>query len=36
MAQALREAADWVGCSSVAVELVSPPHLAARLHAALD
>jgi uncharacterized protein len=35
MAQALQEAADWVGCSSVAVELVSPPHLAARLHAAL-
>ena len=35
MAQALREAAEWVGCSSVAAELISPPHLAARLHAAL-
>jgi uncharacterized protein len=35
MAQALREAAEWVGCSSVAAEQVSPPHLAPRLHAAL-
>ena len=36
MAQALQEAAEWVGCDSVAVEQVSPPHLAPRLHAALD
>jgi uncharacterized protein len=35
MARALQEAAEWVGCSSVAVEQVSPPHLASRLHAAL-
>jgi uncharacterized protein len=35
MARALREAAEWVGCSSVAVEQVSPPQLAGRLHAAL-
>jgi uncharacterized protein YcaQ len=35
MAQALREAAGWVGCSAVAVERVEPPQLAARLHAAL-
>jgi uncharacterized protein YcaQ len=35
MARALTEAAEWVGCSSVVVEQVSPPHLAARLHAAL-
>ena len=35
MARALREAAEWVGCSAVAVEQVSPPGLAARLHAAL-
>ncbi len=35
MARALREAAEWVGCTSVAVEQVSPPHLASRLHAAL-
>ncbi len=36
MARALQEAAEWVGCYSVAVEQVSPPHLATRLHAALD
>jgi uncharacterized protein YcaQ len=35
MARALREAAEWVGCSSVAAEQVSPPHLTGRLHAAL-
>jgi uncharacterized protein len=35
MARALQEAAEWIGCSSVAVEQVSPPHLAPRLHAAL-
>jgi uncharacterized protein YcaQ len=35
MARALREAAEWVGCSAVAVERVSPPHLAPRLRAAL-
>jgi len=36
MAQALREAAGWVGCSAVEVEQVSPPHLAGRLRAALS
>ena len=36
MARALREAAEWVGCTSVAAELISPPHLAPRLHAALS
>jgi uncharacterized protein len=36
MARALTEAAEWVGCSSVVVEQVNPPHLAARLHAALS
>ncbi len=35
MARALREAAEWVGCSAVAVERVDPPHLAPRLRAAL-
>jgi len=35
MARALREAAEWVGCSAVELEQVSPPHLAPRLHAAL-
>jgi uncharacterized protein len=35
MARALREAAEWVGCSAVAVEQVNPPHLAQRLTAAL-
>jgi uncharacterized protein len=35
MARALREAAEWVGCSAVAVEQVEPPHLAQRLRAAL-
>jgi uncharacterized protein len=35
MARALREAAAWVGCSAVAVEQVSPPELAGRLHAEL-
>jgi uncharacterized protein len=35
MARALREAAEWVGCSSVAAEQVSPPQLATPLHAAL-
>jgi hypothetical protein len=35
MARALREAAEWVGCSAVAVERVEPPALAPRLHAAL-
>ena len=35
MARALREAAEWVGCSAVAVERVEPPHLAQRLQAAL-
>jgi uncharacterized protein len=35
MARALREAAEWVGCSAVAVERVDPPHLAQLLRAAL-
>jgi uncharacterized protein YcaQ len=35
MARALREAAEWVGCSAVAVERVEPPHLAQRLRTAL-
>jgi uncharacterized protein len=35
MARALCEAAEWVGCSAVAVEQVNPPHLAQRLTAAL-
>jgi uncharacterized protein YcaQ len=35
MAEALREAADWVGCDSVAVQQVDPPELAKPLRAAL-
>jgi uncharacterized protein YcaQ len=35
MARALREAAEWVGCSAVAVERVDPPRLAQRLRSAL-
>jgi uncharacterized protein YcaQ len=35
MARALREAAEWVGCSCVELELLRPPHLADRLRAAL-
>jgi uncharacterized protein len=35
MARALREAAEWVGCSAVVVEQVNPPHLAQRIIAAL-
>jgi uncharacterized protein YcaQ len=35
MAQALREAAGWVGCDDVRVERVEPPQHAARLAAAL-
>jgi uncharacterized protein YcaQ len=35
MARALREAAEWVGCSAVAVERVDPPRLAQRLRWAL-
>jgi len=35
MAQALREAASWVGCDDVRVERVEPPQHAARLAAAL-
>ena len=35
MARALREAAEWVGCTSVELGQVSPSHLATRLHAAL-
>lgn len=33
MARALREAAEWVGCSAVAIEQVQPPQLAGRLRA---
>jgi hypothetical protein len=35
MAAALREAAEWVGCDSVTIERVTPPHLAGDLHTAL-
>jgi uncharacterized protein YcaQ len=35
MARALREAAEWVGCSAVAVDRVDPPHYAQRLCAEL-
>ena len=35
MARALREAADWVGCTSVELGQVSPPRLASRLATAL-
>jgi uncharacterized protein YcaQ len=35
MAAALREAAEWVGCSAVAVERVQPPAAAAGLRAEL-
>jgi uncharacterized protein len=36
MTRALREAAEWAGCSAVTVERVDPPHLAERLTAALS
>jgi uncharacterized protein len=35
MAQALREAASWVGCDDVRLERINPPEHAARLAAAL-
>jgi uncharacterized protein YcaQ len=35
MAQALREAAEWVGCDAVALDVVDPPELAEPLRAAL-
>ena len=35
MAQALREAAEWVGCDAVALQVVDPPELAAPLRARL-
>ena len=35
MAQALREAASWVGCDDVRLERINPPEHAARLTAAL-
>ena len=35
MAQALAEAASWVGCDNVKVQQVEPPHLEPRLQAAL-
>jgi uncharacterized protein len=36
MAQALREAAEWVGCDAVALDVVDPPALAAPLERALS
>jgi uncharacterized protein len=36
MARALREAAEWVGCDSVAVQRVSPPELTPALRDALS
>ncbi len=36
MARALREAAEWVGCTQVRVEAVQPERLAPALHAAID
>ena len=36
MAQALVEAASWVGCDSVKLQQVEPPHLEPRLRAALS
>jgi hypothetical protein len=36
MARALREAAEWVGCSAVALDRVDPPHYAQRLCAELS
>ncbi|HEY6277241.1 MAG TPA: crosslink repair DNA glycosylase YcaQ family protein [Streptosporangiaceae bacterium] len=36
MARALREAAEWVGCSAVAVERADPPQYAQRLRAELS
>ncbi len=36
LAEALREAAAWVGCDAVRVERLDPPHLAAPLRAALS
>jgi uncharacterized protein len=35
MAEALREAAEWVGCDAIALEAVDPPELAAPLRALL-
>jgi uncharacterized protein YcaQ len=35
MAQALREAAEWVGCDAVVLQVVDPPALAKPLRAAL-
>jgi uncharacterized protein YcaQ len=35
MARALSEAAEWVGCSAVAVDEINPPHLTQRMLAAL-
>jgi uncharacterized protein YcaQ len=36
MAEALREAAEWVGCDAVRVDRLDPPALAAPLTAALS
>ena len=35
MAQALAEAATWVGCDTVKLQQVEPPHLEPRLRSAL-
>jgi uncharacterized protein len=35
MADALREAAEWVGCDAVALQVVDPPELARPLRAKL-
>jgi uncharacterized protein len=35
MAQALRQAAEWVGCDAVALDVVDPPELTAPLRRAL-
>jgi uncharacterized protein len=35
MAQALREAAEWVGCDAVALQVVDPPEAASALRVAL-
>jgi uncharacterized protein YcaQ len=35
MARALREAAEWVGCDAVVVQVVDPPGVAGALRAAV-
>jgi hypothetical protein len=36
IASALREAASWVGCDTVAIDRVSPPHLSGTLKSSLE